>query len=255
MWRSGSFERHRVAGLKAMNFFGTSMEDYYRRRATEYDGFYRVLDRQHDLFQLRTWLMEQVRGLTVLEIAAGTGHWTEVAAASAKALTATDLVPEMMAVSMGRCRSSHVTYAKADAYSLPNFCSTFQAGMAHMWWSHVGLQSRGTFLAHFASRLEPHAKLLMIDQNYVEGLCSPVSRLDPWGNQLTIRELRNGDTYEIIKNFPTPEELHESLNGICDEIEVIRYRHFWAVSARFRVFAAASNRGALQGLGTARELR
>jgi ubiquinone/menaquinone biosynthesis C-methylase UbiE len=216
-----------------MSFRGTSMEEYYRERAAEYDAIYQVPDRQDDLRNLRAWLMEQVRGRTVLEIAAGTGHWTEAAAASAKAITATDLVPETMVISRERGLGPHVTYVKADAYALPNFTSRFEVGMAHMWWSHVGRQNRSKFLAHFASRLQPRAKLLMIDQNHVEGFGGPVSRLDAWGNQLTLRKLQNGATYEIIKNFPSPEEIRESLAGICRDIDVIWYRHFWAVSARF----------------------
>jgi SAM-dependent methyltransferase len=214
------------------------MEEYYRERAAEYDAIYRVPDRQEELVRLRSWLAQEVRGRTVLEIAAGTGHWTQAAAASAKAITATDLVAETMAISMERGLGSHVTYVKADAYALPNFPSRFEVGMAHMWWSHVGRQNRRKFLAHLGSRLQPGAKLLMIDQNHVDGFCGPVSRLDVWGNQLTIRRLRNGATYEIIKNFPTAEELRESLDGACDAIETTWYRHFWAVSARFRVTAA-----------------
>jgi SAM-dependent methyltransferase len=210
------------------------MEDYYRERAAEYDAIYGVPDRQDELARLRSWLAVEVEGRTVLEIAAGTGHWTAAAAASAEAITATDLVPETMAISMERGLGPRVTYVKADAYALPDFPSRFEVGMAHMWWSHVGRQNRRKFLVHLGSRLQPGAKLLMIDQNQVDGFCGPVSRLDVWGNQLTIRRLQNGATFEIIKNFPTPEELRESLDGVCDHIEMCWYRHFWAVSARFR---------------------
>jgi len=46
----------------------------------------------------------------------------------------------------------------------------------------------------------------MIDQFYVDGFTSPISREDRWGNQYTIRKLKDGRTYEIIKNFPRPGE-------------------------------------------------
>jgi hypothetical protein len=55
-----------------MSFRGTSMEEYYRERAAEYDAIYKVPDRQDDLVHLRAWLEEQVRGRTIREIAAGT---------------------------------------------------------------------------------------------------------------------------------------------------------------------------------------
>jgi hypothetical protein len=38
------------------SFHGTSMEEYYRERAAEYDAIYRVPDRQEDLVRLRSWL-------------------------------------------------------------------------------------------------------------------------------------------------------------------------------------------------------
>jgi ubiquinone/menaquinone biosynthesis C-methylase UbiE len=63
-----------------------TMEIYYRDRAPEYDKFYQVPERQHDLERLKLWLVEHVRGRHILEIAAGTGYWTEAAAAVAKAI-------------------------------------------------------------------------------------------------------------------------------------------------------------------------
>jgi 2-polyprenyl-3-methyl-5-hydroxy-6-metoxy-1,4-benzoquinol methylase len=178
--------------------------------------------------------VEHVRGRTVLEVAAGTGYWTEVAAAAASSIVATDYVSETLAVSKGRRLGPRVAYIEADAFSIPDLASRFEVGMAHMWWSHIELQSRRKFLAHLGSRLQPRARLLMMDQIHVEGLCSPMTGLDKRGNQLTLRKLANGATYEIIKNFPTPEELRECLQGICDDIDIIFYRHFWSLSARFR---------------------
>ena len=59
------------------------MKEYYRQRASQYDRFYEVPERSHDLIGLKAWLVERVRGRTVLEVAAGTGYWTEVAATAA----------------------------------------------------------------------------------------------------------------------------------------------------------------------------
>ena len=72
---------------------GTILEDYYRSRAPEYDRFYQRPERQNDLARLRAWLTDHVRGRTILEVAAGTGYWTELAAAAAAAITATASSP------------------------------------------------------------------------------------------------------------------------------------------------------------------
>jgi ubiquinone/menaquinone biosynthesis C-methylase UbiE len=210
------------------------MEAYYRERASEYDKFYEVPERYDDLVHLRTWLAEQVRGRTILEVAAGTGYWTEVAASVAKAITVTDINAEMLAIAAKRPLGPHASLLTADAYALPEFATTFDAGMAHLWWSHVEKQRRQEFLSHFVARLQPRAILVMIDQNYVEGLSGPVSRRDGWGNQYAVRKLENGMIFEIIKNYPNDEELRDSLAGHCEDVRITRLRHFWALGARIR---------------------
>jgi len=143
------------------------MKEYYRQRASQYDRFYEVPERYHDLVGLKAWLVERVRGRTVLEVAAGTGYWTEVAATAAEAITATDYNHEPLSIAVDRRLGPHVTLLTADAYAMPKFACRFEVGMAHLWWSHVERQRRQEFLSHFASRLQPQATLLMIDQTYV----------------------------------------------------------------------------------------
>jgi SAM-dependent methyltransferase len=210
------------------------MQQYYRARAPEYDLFYEVPDRLDELAQLSAWLVERTKGRTILEVAAGTGYWTEVVAPFAKAVTATDFNTETLEIAAKRRLGPHVVLLTADAHSLPHFTAPFDAGMAHLWWSHVERQRLKSFLSHFASRLSPGAILLMIDQLYVEGLSPPISREDSWGNQYTIRQLKDGSTYEIIKNFPAPGEPEESFKELCKDISVTRRRHFWALSAQLR---------------------
>jgi len=209
------------------------MEIYYRDRAPEYDKFYEVPEREHDLARLKSWLVERVRNRTILEVAAGTGYWTEVAAAVAKEIIATDYNPEVLAIAANRDLGPHVELRVADAFALPAFGSSFDAGMAHMWWSHVGKERRQEFLTHFSSRLESGAAILMIDQVFVGGR-STVSRQDEWGNLLTMRTLENGATFEIIKNYPSSEELRNDFAQVCQDIEITVFSFFWALSARVR---------------------
>jgi len=210
------------------------MKEYYRQRASQYDRFYEVPERYRDLVRLKAWLVERVRGRTVLEVAAGTGYWTEVAATAAEAITATDYNHEPLSIAVDRRLGPHVTLLTADAYALPKFACRFEVGMAHLWWSHVERQRRQEFLSHFASRLQSQATLLMIDQTYVEDLCSPISRRDAWGNEYTLRTLEDGTSYEIVKNFFSLQELQDSLGDMCEDIEITWLRHFWALSGRFR---------------------
>jgi ubiquinone/menaquinone biosynthesis C-methylase UbiE len=213
---------------------GATLEDYYRARAPEYERFYQNPARQNDLARLRTWLTAYVQGRTVLEVAAGTGYWTEVAAPVCRAITATDPVNETLAFAAKRQLGSNVELLVADAYDLPQFTSAFDAGMAHFWWSHVEKQRQTAFLSEFMKRLEPDALVLMIDQIYVEGICPTVSRYDEWHNRYELRALQSGAIHEIVKNYPSDEELLASFAQFGEDIRIMRLDHFWALSARNR---------------------
>ena len=213
------------------------MEEYYRKRAPEYDQIYQIPRRQGELAQLKAWLIERIRGRTILEIAAGTGYWTEVAARVAKAITATDRNPETLAIAAGRQLGPHVTLLPADAYMLPDLADSFDAGIAMLWWSHVEKQRCAEFLTHFTGHLQPGALVLMIDQIYVEPFSSPITRQDEWGNLYTLRKLASGATYEIIKNYPSDEELRAAF---CRNVRTYQRdgtSEFWALSGRVRARA------------------
>jgi ubiquinone/menaquinone biosynthesis C-methylase UbiE len=211
-----------------------TIEAYYRERASEYDAFYQIREHSTDLARLRAWLVRCARGRTILEVAAGTGYWTKVAASVAKAVTATDYNHEVLAIAARRHLGARATLLVADAYALPDFRARFDVGMAHLWWSHVPKQRQQEFLSHFASRLQPRAALLMIDQVYVKGFSHPMLRRDRHGDRYELRVLGNGETHQIVKNYPEIEELQQSLAKVCDEIRITRLRYFWALSARIR---------------------
>jgi len=207
------------------------MADYYQARAPEFEAVYDKPERQSDLARLRAWLAEEARGATLLEVACGTGYWTSVAAATAKAIVATDFNSAPLEIARSKGLGSHVTLAEADAFALPDYGLPFDAGMAHFWWSHVSLADQQRFLGHFASRLRKGAKLLMMDNNFVAGSMTPPSRTDALGNTYQTRRLQDGSTYEIIKNFPTQAQLAGALASRCTAVEILQLRYYWAVSA------------------------
>lgn len=210
------------------------LAEYYQKRARQYDSLYATAAWQPDLQVLHDWLTSRVRGRTVLEIAAGTGHWTTIAAQTATAITATDINAEMLAIAAAKDLGAHVALVQADCWDLPHFPTAFQVGMAHLWWSHVRRQDRGRFLSHLASRLQPRATLLMIDQTHVPDFGAPISRRDAAGNSYEKRWLENGEAFEIVKNYPDEDELAHSVDEACEDTEVLRLNWFWALRATFR---------------------
>jgi ubiquinone/menaquinone biosynthesis C-methylase UbiE len=167
----------------------------------------------------------------VLEIACGTGYWTEAAAAAAKTIVATDINPGPLEIARSKGLGPHVVFAQADAYALPDYGCAFDVGMAHFWWSHVSIVDQQMFLAHFASRLQPSAKLLMIDNTFVAGSTTAPSRTDAFGNSYQRRRLQDGSEYEIVKNFPTHAQLRSALGQYCGAMNILQLQYYWAASA------------------------
>ena len=61
----------------------TGTEDFYRRKAPEFDEVYTRPERQDDLRDVRVRLTDWFAGKRVLELAAGSGWWTSVLADTA----------------------------------------------------------------------------------------------------------------------------------------------------------------------------
>jgi SAM-dependent methyltransferase len=213
------------------------MAEYYRQRAQEYDAIYASVEWRSELAVLADWLRAHARGRSILEVAAGTGYWTAIAASAARTIAATDINAETLAIASARRLGEHVALVQADAWCLPTTLGQFDAGMAHLWWSHVKIRDRARFLRHFASRLQARATLLMIDQNHVPEFGVPARRRDADGNSYQTRALDSGKRFEIVKNYPDRAELERSLGQACDDVRILQLTHFWAVSARFRPVA------------------
>ena len=204
------------------------MEGYYAARAGEYEAVYAKPERQADLAELKDWLARRARGRVSLEVACGTGYWTAIAAATARAIVATDANAEPLAIARAKALGAHVTFRTADANALPRFARRFDCGMAHFWWSHVPRPRIGAFLAHFSARLSRRASLLLIDNRFVARSSTPIARRDRDGNTYQIRTLRSGARYEVIKNFPRRREIDAALRTVCSHCEVRELAYYWA---------------------------
>jgi len=66
-----------------------------------------------------------------------------------------------------------------------------------------------------------------MDNNYVEGSSTHISLTDDSGNTFQTRQLENGETYEVLKNFPSENFLR---NLLKDKVTVVNYHnlyYFW----------------------------
>ena len=212
------------------------MIDYYAQRAQEYERIYEKPERQEDLQFLRQFVEQQFAGHHVLEIACGTGYWTQVLADTAESVLATDINDEVLEVARSKSLpSSKVRFAREDAYSIPVHPETFTAGLSVFWWSHVPRIRLSRFLDGFHAALSDGARVLFIDNVYVEGSSTPISRTDASGDTYQNRRLQDGSQHEVLKNFPTNSDLRSAVAGSAVDIEVRFLRYYWILSYTVRL--------------------
>jgi len=208
-----------------------SMVSYYADRAQEYERIYHKPERQVDLGRLRGFVETEFSGADVFEVACGTGYWTEVLARSAASVFATDINEEVLAVAGSKpIDSQRVTFRREDAYAPPILARRFTGGFSGFWWSHIPKARIQIFLRGFHRVLSPGARVVFMDNVYVEGSSTPVSRTDEHGDTYQIRRLDNGSTHEVLKNFPTESELLLTVEGLVEDVRVEYLRYYWTLS-------------------------
>lgn len=206
----------------------TELVDYYRRRAAEYESIYAKPERQRDLAHLRKAVPAALRGARVLEIACGTGYWSQLVAPVAAQLVATDLAEEPMRIARAKSYDGKVELTLADAYALPASLGRFDAALAVFWWSHIPRERIGEFLASLHARLDSGARVVLVDNRYVEGSSTPISEIDSHGNTYQLRRLGEASV-RVLKNFPSEDDLRGCLPS---PLRVDVFQYFWLAEYR-----------------------
>ncbi|HEY1627682.1 MAG TPA: class I SAM-dependent methyltransferase [Streptosporangiaceae bacterium] len=182
---------------------------YYRRRAGEYD-----VTAYGDVTAARARIARLVAELrpagNVLEIACGTGLWTEALASWAGSLTAVDSAPEAVAIARERVRPASVSFAVADVFSWDPG-ARFDVVFFSAWLSHVPGDRFAQFWQSLAGLLAPDGRVLFIDEHVGErGKESYV----PGRDDVVERRLNDGSTFRVVKNFVDPGEMELRLREL-----------------------------------------
>ncbi len=206
-----------------------SLRDYYAARAAEYDRVYSKPERQNDLRAIELWLPSVFSGRSVLEVACGTGYWTQFLAPAASRLLALDSSPETLEIARSRVTGSHVDLVLGDAYALPDGGPRHEGAFAGFWISHVPRGRMRAFLDGLHSRLLPGAKVVLLDNRLVAGSSTPIADTDAEGNTYQFRTLADGSTHHVLKNFPSEAEMRSWLEGRASDVRWHAWQHYWAL--------------------------
>ena len=206
---------------------------YYHARAPEYDDWW-LRSGRHDRgpeFRSR-WIAEtnEVRAALaafgaygrILEIACGTGWWTQQLAEGAKEVTAVDASSEMLE----RCRArvetaglgaERVRYVQADLWEwTPE--RRYDEVFFGFWLSHVPEERFDAFWALLDAALAPGGRVFFVDSAAATGSSGASGTGEAAETEL--REIAGGRRFEIVKRYYEPRALRERLAAIGWEFEV-----------------------------------
>lgn len=206
-----------------------TLHSYYAARASEYDLIYQKPERQRNLQALQEWLPTFFEDARMLEVACGTGFWTQFIAPVAAKIFAVDIAVETLQIARRRVPTNKVAFMIADAYSLPCRADEFDAAFAGFWFSHVPKSRQRAFLVSLGKTLRPGANVVLIDNRFVPGSSTPISESDGDGNTYQSRKLDDGSTHMVLKNFPTESVLPELAEGLGEQIEVRMLEYYWVL--------------------------
>jgi 2-polyprenyl-3-methyl-5-hydroxy-6-metoxy-1,4-benzoquinol methylase len=196
---------------------------YYRERASEYDEwFFRQGRYDRGETHRQQWFCEfsevesALRAVApsgnILELACGTGLWTQHLAPFATRLTAVDAAPEVIALNQKRVASASVEYIVVDLFNwAPS--QQFDFIFFGFWLSHVPREQFASFWQMVKGALKPNGRVFFVDGLLTqESTARNHAALNQQG--YSERKLNDGRTYRVVKIFHEPTELQESLQSL-----------------------------------------
>ena len=195
---------------------------YYRSRAAEYDEWF-LRQGRYDYgpeFRAR-WDAEvaQVRGAlerfhpagSVLELACGTGWWTEQLARWAGRLTCVDASAEVLELNRRRVGDDgKVRRVQADLFGwTPQ--ERYDVVFFSFWLSHVPPERFDAFWEMVERALAPGGRVFFVDSLRTELSTAKDHTLPDAGDPVAVRKLNDGRRFHIVKIFYDPTELRARL--------------------------------------------
>lgn len=202
---------------------------YYRARAPEYDEWAHrrgIFDLGPDVkSRWETDVAEVRRALDgfspsgrVLELACGTGWWTQQLARHADELTAVDASPETIAIARTKATARYVV---ADIFEwTPD--RRFDVAFFSFWLSHVPASRFEAFFDLLDRALHPTGRIFFID-NKGQSQTPSVRRFlqrDTTEDGVVIRRLNDGREFRAVKIYYEPDELTAKLRDLGWSVDI-----------------------------------
>jgi SAM-dependent methyltransferase len=204
--------------------------DYYRARAGEYDEWFlrqgrydrgpELNARWHSELATVARALDEFRPAgRVLELACGTGLWTERLLPHASEIIAVDAAPETIALNRARVGSSRVQYVNADLFSWEPSGADFDVVFFSFWLSHVPPRRFEAFWRLIGSSLRSGGRFFLIDSLRDPTSTATDHSLPARDSAIVTRKLNDGREFEIYKIFYEPSTLTERVAALGFALE------------------------------------
>lgn len=193
---------------------------YYKARAKEYDEwFYRIGRYDRGLEINQRWfdetavlknVVQQVGTVeSILELACGTGIWTQELVKIGKQITAIDASPETIEINRHKVNDPNVEYRQLDLFSWqPD--KQYDLVFFSFWLSHVPPTEVDAFLSKVFNSVLPGGKV-MISDSYFEITSSAKDHLLENNGIYQKRKLNDEREFQIFKIYYQPDVLLNKL--------------------------------------------
>ena len=205
------------------------MEKYYAKRASEYEEIYLKPERQECIKESEILLKKYFYQKNILEIACGTGFWTEKISEVSSKITAVDFNEEVLEIAKNKKYGCEVDFVQDDAYKPDKITQKYDSLFAGFWFSHIPKSRIKDFFETVHGKLDSKSLVVFMDNLFVEGSSTPISRFDKEGNSYQIRKLKDNSRHEGMKNFYTESSLRECFKNYGDEIDFHDLKYYWII--------------------------
>ncbi len=162
----------------------------------------------------------------ILELAPGTGDWTQELVRIGQTVTAIDASPEMIEINRERVGDPRVEYRQEDLFQWSPH-QEYDLVFFAFWLSHVPPDLANAFLTKICTAVRPKGHLFIIDQcNAYEHRPEEIAEWSfshvRWEGIFEERMLADGRTFRIVKVFYHPRLLAERVRQLGFEVTAER---------------------------------
>lgn len=210
---------------------------YYAERAAEYEKVYEKAERQQDLRRMVAILQDIFSGKNLLEIACGTGWFTQRLSPVAASILATDINEAVLEIARAKSYPAANVRFRCDDIFNSGLHQQFNGLLAAFIWSHIPLQRLDEFLKQCLQWVEPGGTLLFVDNHFIPGSSTPLHQTPDEADTYQLRRLSDGTEHLVLKNFPTEPFLIQILEKHAVQVEIIPLGYYWMCLCRKPVSA------------------